>query len=486
MLTHFQHPAAITPVIWTQFGFTSNLFQTTLLSILFQLFRQDKFPKGSKILLVSPDPGNTEAARNEVRKILQEKGFGKCFDPQANAQIEDCTNMMEFVCANVSTQEGVQPLQQKIAELDPDGKFNRIFYAALPPVVYLAMLKNLQAAGLLANPETSWVILEKGIKDSESARALLQLVEKICPQQVLLMDHYPLGKATLRLMLALRFGDLAKVFGGVDFEALCGGYAVEYIQVWNTEAKRVGNRPFFDSPESGGLVRDMTPHLLQIPALTLMQRPDCFSSTGIQQAKLDALKALALANPENPARCIALGQYASYLDEEGTKDTRTATGFAAKLIYQSGDAPLALYLLSAKGAAKGACKAVVSFRPITPRLFQSAEPLFVPRFLVLEVQPNPQVSLWYQMGGELIRRHFSYQELYGEPIREAYDYALEACLNRDAALFVTPEDLLQSTQLIETIQSANVPVNIYPFGAVWGTPEMEDLPNKDNRNWINL
>src|SRR5262249_21487301 len=107
---------------------------------------------------------------------------------------------LDFVPGEFDDSAAYQRLKARLEELDRTHgtRGNRLFYLATPPANFAAILKQLQAAGMIARPFAEpWtrVILEKPFgRDYESAVALNSLVAKVLDEsQTFRIDHY-LGK----------------------------------------------------------------------------------------------------------------------------------------------------------------------------------------------------------------------------------------------------------------------------------------------------
>ena len=101
-----------------------------------------------------------------------------------------------------------------------------------------------------------------------------------------------------------------KRFCNYVYESLLCKDNVDAILITLKENFGINNRRVFDEM---GIIRDtMQNHLLQIASYLLMPKPKNFTSQGLRNAKVEALKQLYVADKS----CITVGQYESYLREE--------------------------------------------------------------------------------------------------------------------------------------------------------------------------
>ena len=118
----------------------------------------------------------------------------------------------------------------------------------------------------------------------ESAIELQASISKHLKEtQIYRIDHY-LGKSALQNILWTRFSNSI-------FEHMWNNEHIDHIQITNHETLGVGERTqFYDAT---GALRDMTQsHLLQMLALTTMEKPKSFSPDDIRIEKIKLLKSI--------------------------------------------------------------------------------------------------------------------------------------------------------------------------------------------------
>ena len=207
---------------------------------------------------------------------------------------------------------------------------NRLFYLAIPPEQYEAVITHLGDSGLSypTDGEDTWarVIVEKPFgTDLETSRQLNRtLLERFTENQIYRIDHY-LGKETVQNILVFRFANEL-------FEPLWNHKYIDSVQI--TVAEQIGlegRGNFFDET---GMTRDVVQnHALQILSLVAMEPPVSLDADAVRDEKVKALRAIRPILREEVAHSTVRGQYAGYRQEEGVKQDSTTETYAAMKLY---------------------------------------------------------------------------------------------------------------------------------------------------------
>jgi len=401
-------------------------------------------------------------------------------------------------------EDSYRSLAQHLEALDRQHQLggNRLFYLAVPPEVYPAVIEQLGRTGL-SKPSTEKsfvrIIVEKPFgNDLASARALNRQVLAVFDEsQVYRIDHY-LGKETVQNLLVFRFGN------GI-FEPLWNRNYIDHVQITAAETLGVERRASFY--ESTGAVRDMVQsHLMQLLALVAMEPPATFESTPVRNEKLKVLQSIRPLTPQAVAADVVRGQYAAgkvdgksvpaYRDEPGVdKNSATETFAAARLWIDNWRwAGVPFCLRTGKRLPRRVTEIAIQFRRAPHLLFRGRD--LAPNRLVLNIQPEEGISLSFDAklpGPEMLLKEvtmdFCYRTAFGASADNAYATLLNDCMRGDATLFDRADTVEAAWELVQPILDAwrdAKPTDFpnYPAGT-WGPPAAGKLLEDDGRHWRN-
>src|SRR5205814_2484441 len=269
---------------------------------------------------------------------------------------------------------------------------NRLFYLAVAPDQFEAILKNLKEAGLNKPSEGGWarVIVEKPFgTDLATARELNAVVRTaFAENQTYRIDHF-LGKETAQNILVLRFANAI-------FEPIWNGRYVDHIQITAAETLGVEARAGFY--ERAGALRDMVQnHLLQLLCLVAMEPPTDLGADSIRDEKVKVVRSLRRWSRNEIAANVVRGQYAKgaihgdpvvgYRQEKNVNpDSQTETFVALKLFIDNwrwADVPI--YMRVGKRLPKSATEISIHFKKAPAVLFN--KDLHDLNVLVIRIQP---------------------------------------------------------------------------------------------------
>ncbi|KAL8907477.1 MAG: hypothetical protein Q9207_001381 [Kuettlingeria erythrocarpa] len=206
---------------------------------------------------------------------------------------------------------------------------NRHFYMAVPPNIYIAVSDQLRA-NCYSEKGKSQIIIEKPFgHDLESS---LDLHKKLEPNwkedEIFRIDHY-LGKEMVKNILTLRFGN--PMFGAVWDCSHIDNVQISMTEAFGTE----GRGGYFDDV---GIIRDvMQNHLMQLLALTTMERPGSFAAEDLRQEKARVLR---LVPPLDIKHTMigqfiksADGEHPGYKEENSVPENSRCPTFCASVAY---------------------------------------------------------------------------------------------------------------------------------------------------------
>ena len=276
------------------FGATGDLCKRKLIPSLFKLHEKKLLPNNLKIVGTS----RREMSRDDWLWMLGD--YPEYFKER-----------LEWVSTDLTS----QPTLEKLPQAD-----DTTYFLSVPPERYEFAIVNLKQAGLLDDPETSRVIIEKPFGyDYKSANHLQSVVGRyLREKQVYRIDHY-LGKDTVNNILTTRFGNIL-------LEPLWNREYIEEVQIFATET--IGCEGRSQYYETAGVVRDMLQnHMLQVLALIAMEAPCRMNAVEIRREKTKVLSATRLGED------LICGQYESYRNEEGVDSNSSTPTYCAGSLY---------------------------------------------------------------------------------------------------------------------------------------------------------
>ena len=276
------------------FGATGDLCKRKLIPSLLKLHEKKLLPNNLKIVGTS----RREMSRDDWLWMLGDYP-------------KDFKERLEWVSTDLTSQSTLE----KLPEAD-----DTTYFLSVPPERYEFAIVNLKQAGLLDDPETSRVIIEKPFGyDYKSANHLQSVVGRyLREKQVYRIDHY-LGKDTVNNILTTRFGNIL-------LEPLWNREYIEEVQIFATET--IGCEGRSQYYETAGVVRDMLQnHMLQVLALIAMEAPCRMNAVEIRREKTKVLSATRLGEDS------ICGQYESYRNEEGVDSNSSTPTYCAGSLY---------------------------------------------------------------------------------------------------------------------------------------------------------
>ena len=276
------------------FGATGDLCRRKLIPALFKLHEKQLLP--SNLVIVG-------TSRRELSKDSWLKTLGD--------YPHDFVNRLEWISTDLENPETLSHLPKSD---------DTTYFLSVPPERYESAIINLKQGGLLDDPETSRVVIEKPFGyDFKSADHLQSVVSRnLREKQVYRIDHY-LGKDTVNNILATRFGNIL-------LEPLWNREYIDEIQIYATET--IGCEGRSQYYETAGVVRDMLQnHMLQILALIAMESPCRMDAKEIRREKVKVLSATHLGED------MILGQYDTYKSEEGVDPLSDTPTYVAGTLF---------------------------------------------------------------------------------------------------------------------------------------------------------
>lgn len=460
----FCEPSAVTdlePTTIVLFGATGDLARRKLLPGLYHLFVAGLLPARWRLIGAAAEDLGDEDFRERIREAIVE--FGRV-EPEG-----DTWSAFAAASRYVSGRFGpgrTQPLRAAVhasaAEL---GGINKLFFAAVPPAAFDAIVRGLGEARMT---EDARVVLEKPFgADLASARALNAVLHSTFDEdQVFRIDHF-LGKEAVQNLLAFRFAN------GL-FEPVWNHRFIDHIQLDVPETLAVGTRASFYEPT--GALRDMiVTHLFQVLAFVALEPPSSLRPDALIDEKVRVFESM---RPLAPAD-IVRGQYDGYLDEDGVAPrSQTETFVAGRVMIDNPRwSGVPFFFRTGKRLAHGLRVLTIVFKSPPLALFERAS---VPigdidaNHLTFDLADDGGISASFlakKPGPDLriaeAQMTFHYGAGPSSGVLEAYERLIHDALIGDHTLFTRADGIERLWQVVAPVLDDPPPVKVYPAGS-WG------------------
>ena len=499
------------PTAAVVFGASGDLAHRKLLPSLAQIQQRGLLSEHFCLLGCGRTEYSDEQFRQTARTAIQENAGSTSADA-----MEAVLQKFYYLSGDYADPATYDRIKQRLAELRKKHGVQgcNMYYLSVPPVLYETVAERLGSAGLSRKEEPrcqaqARLVVEKPFgRDLESAAKLNDTISKWFQEsQIYRIDHY-LGKETVQNIMIFRFANAI-------FEPIWNRNHIDNMQITIAETLGVEHRAsYYD--KSGALRDIFQNHMLQMLALVAMEPPISFDADSVRDEKA---KLLCSIRPLDPGRQgdeshglrpgIVRGQYRpgringqpvpGYCQEEGVDpNSRTETFVAARVLVDNWrwkDVPF--YLRTGKRMAKKDTEIVVTFKSVPHSLFGSAGlPEMPPNILAFHIQPEEGIALRFQAkrpGSKIcmgtLAMNFSYKQVFGVEMPEAYQRLLLDCMAGDQTLFTRFDSVQTAWQLVTPVlkaweKSPEPPVE-YPAGSE-SFPQADALLEADGRHWHGL
>ncbi len=478
------------------FGVTGDLSRKKLMPAVYDLANRGLLPAGFSLVGFA----RREWKNQDFGKVVKEAVKEYARTPWNETVWKQLAENIRFVSGEFHDDNAFDRLKSTIDELDEKvgTNGNHAFYLSIPPKDFAQVCEQLKRSGLSkAGPdEFRRVVIEKPFgRDLKTSRELNSVVESVFPSDsVFRIDHY-LGKETVQNILALRFANML-------FEPLWNSNYIDHVQITMAEDIGVGGRAgYYDGI---GAARDVVQnHLLQLLALTAMEKPRSMDAADLRAEKETDLSAVRV--PKDISKHTARGQYAGgwqggekvtgFLDEDGMNPKSVSETYAAMRLDINTPrwAGVPFYLRAGKRLGRRVTEIAVVFKKPPQQLFAETQTSALGQnALVIRVQPDEGITIRFGskvpgIGTQIrdVTMDFGYGHAFTEASPEAYERLILDVLLGDPPLFPRHEEVELSWKILDPIVSfwekRGKPEQYRP--GTWGPSSADEMMARDGREW---
>lgn len=477
------------------FGASGDLTKRKLMPALYELYREKRLDGEFAVLGVArtqyTDSSFQAYIHDELKQFIKKEDYKE-------EVMDQFIKHLHYLPMSMDESGRYDLLRERIEELSGESMpENILYYLATPPSLYGIIPKQLKKVKL--NGPSTRIVVEKPFGyDLKSAQQLNKIYATVFDEkQIYRIDHF-LGKETAQNILAFRFAN------GI-FEPLWNRNFVDYVEVTAVENLGIENRGGFY--EGTGALRDMVQnHLIQLVALTAMEPPAAFNADSFRNEVVKVYESLAPLTEEDLNEHIVRGQYTEGNGKQGYRDeksvdpaSRTETYIAMKLgINNWRWSGVPFYIRTGKAMPTKVTEIVIHFKPTPHQMFRCAEDggCATANKLILRIQPNEGTVLKFGMkvpgpGFDIkqVEMDFTYDEMGGKPVGDAYARLIEDCIQGDQTLFTRSDAVESSWKFFDPVLSywnknKSAPLYGYPVGT-WGPLESEQMMREHGAEWTN-
>ncbi len=482
------------PCSFVIFGATGNLASNKLLPALYHLDAAARLAENLSLIAFSRRDWNTDSWREHMREVLS----GKIKGPLEGPVFERFVARFRYQQGDLNDVESYRALANN---LPPESACSStVFYLAIKPAEFAAVIQNLEAVGLNKPRGLNRVVIEKPFgEDLESAQRLNRLLhQNFDEEQVYRIDHF-LGKETVQNLLDFRFANTL-------IEPLWNRNFIDHVQITVAESIGIGGRA--DYYDKAGALRDMLQnHMMQLLTLVAMEPPPALEADALRDEKVKVLRSIRPISKRAVHAHAFRAQYApgsvhdqpavGYAQEAGVeKGSITETFVAAKFYIDNWRwRGVPFYLRTGKRLKEQQSLIALRLRHPPQQLFRET-PIekLDPNWILLSIQPRESMHMEIhvkQPGLDLSTRLLQLNASFrsgSERALDAYEALLLDLIEGDRTLFIRFDEVEWAWRVVDPIlkywaQERDF-IHTYPAGS-WGPEEANRLFDAEDQAWRN-
>ncbi len=482
------------PCSFVIFGATGNLASNKLLPALYHLETAARLAESLSIIAFSRRDWDTASWREHMREVLRDKVKGSLDTPTFDRFLA----RFAYHKGDLNDPHAYHALAER---LPPESSCSAtVFYLAIKPAEFGAVIQNLEAAGLNKPRGLNRVVIEKPFgEDLESAQTLNRLLHQhFEEQQVYRIDHF-LGKETVQNLLVFRFANTL-------IEPLWNRNFIDHVQITVAESGGIDRRA--DYYDRAGALRDMLQnHLMQLMTVVAMEPPPALEADALRDEKVKVLRSIrpiskravhAHAVRAQYSRGSVEGQIArAYQQEDNVEANSTTETFVAAKFYIDNWRwrGVPFYLRTGKRMPRQTQIIAIRFRQPPQQLFRETPfESVAPNWVLLSIQPEESMHMeihvkqpGLDMGTRVMQMNASFLKT-DEQTLDAYETLLLDVIEGDRSLFIRFDEVEWAWRVVDPIlknwavEREFIPT--YPAGS-WGPAEANRLFDSDDQTWRN-